>query len=80
MRTHTVKWESISTAPMDGTIIMTEAGVAAYFRVNLPSQFGYCVMDGWYTTEPIRGMVISEYDTPGNICNPKFWFPIPPLP
>ena len=65
-------WQPISTAPKDGTVILTNDGTARYTTEKHRTNGWYlCFMDGVIPHCADDGRFISEAD-------PTEWMPIPP--
>lgn len=65
--------EPISTAPKDGTAILTDCGFALYIN---PKHWGSPIKEGWAECDPFEHI----YECADNgwwYCEPKQWEPVP---
>lgn len=65
-------WQSIGTAPRDGTVILSDAGLVRFCARNREGLNGI----GWYQCH-LNGVVISHSDYGVYKEDPFWWMPIP---
>lgn len=70
-----MNWQPIQTAPLDGTVVLTDCGTCAYVRKE---DWGCPVREGWWLCgigcQPEMNEEVCYH------CEPRFWMPVPPLP
>lgn len=69
-----MNWQPISTAPLDGTVILTDWGTCAYVD---QSGWGSPVREGWWLC--CIGCQPNMNEDCGPLY-PKIWMPIPIIP
>lgn len=75
---NTAQWNPISTAPKDGTVILTNEGTGCYVDQRV---WGSPVSNGWYLCYT-GGYIVSCADDgmAASSMSPKFWMPLPERP